>query len=54
MAALIFILVWQYGQPISIKRSITDKQRFFTAALAGVLVEVAIFATILTSMRARI
>ena len=45
MAALIFILVWHFGKPIFIKSGITKKQRFLTAALAGVLVEVAIFAT---------
>ena len=54
MAALIFILVWHFGKPIFVKRGITEKQRFFTAALAGVLVEVAIFATTGTSMWVRI
>jgi uncharacterized membrane protein len=54
MAALIFILVWHFGKPIFVKRGITEKQRFFTAALAGVLVEVAIFATTGTSMWGRI
>ena len=54
MAALIFILVWHFGKPIFIKSGITEKQRFLTAALAGVLVEVAIFATTGTSMWGRI
>ena len=54
MAALIFILVWHFSQPIFVKRSITEKQRFFAAAVLGVLVEVAIFATTATSMWGRI
>ena len=54
MAALIFILVWHFGKPIFVKRGITEKQRFFTAALAGAVVEVAIFATTGTSMWGRI
>ena len=54
MAALIFILVWHFGKPIFVKRGITEKQRFFTAALAGVLVEVAIFATTGTSIAASV
>ena len=54
MAALIFILVWHFGKPIFIKSGITKKQRFLTAALAGVLVEVAIFATTGTVMWGRI
>ena len=54
MAALIFILVWHFGKPIFVKRGITEIQRFFTAALAGVVVEVAIFATTGTSMWGRI
>ena len=35
MAALIFILVWHFGKPIFVKRGITEKQRFFTAAFWG-------------------
>ena len=54
MAALDFILVWHFGQPIFVKRGVTDKQRFFAAALVGVLVEVAILATTGTSMWGRI
>ena len=54
MAALIFILVWHFGKPIFVKRGITEKQRFFKAALAGVVVEVAVFATTGTSMWVRI
>ena len=54
MATLIFILVWHFGQPTFVKRGVTDKQRFFAAALVGVLVEVAIFATTGTSMWGRI
>ena len=54
MAALIFILVWHFGKPIFVKRGITEKKRFFTAALVGVLVEVAVFATTRTSMWGRI
>ena len=54
MAALIFILVWHFGQPIFVKRGTTEKQQFFTAAVTGVLVEVAIFATTGTSMWGRI
>lgn len=54
MAALIFILVWHFGQPIFVKRSVSDKQRFFVAALVGVLAEVVIFATTGTSMWGRV
>ena len=54
MAALILILVWHFGQPIFVKRGVTDKQRFFAAALVGVLVEVAVFAITGTSMWGRI
>ena len=54
MAALIFILVWHFGQPIFVRRGITEKQRFFAAAVVGVLVEVAIFAITGTSMWGRI
>ena len=50
MAALIFMLVWHFGKPIFVKRGITEKQRFSTVALAGVLVGVAIFVTTETSM----
>ena len=54
MAALIFILVWHFGQPIFVKRGFTDKHRFFAAAVVGVLVEVAIFATTGISMWGRV
>lgn len=54
MAALIFILVWHFGQPIFVKRGVSDRQRFFAAAAVGVLVEIAIFATTGTSMWGRI
>ena len=54
MAAMIFILVWHFGQPIFVKRGVSDRQRFFAAAAVGVLVEIAIFATTGTSMWGRI
>ncbi len=54
MADLIFILVWHFGQPIFVKRGTTEKQQFFTTAVTGVLVEVAIFASTGTSMWRRI
>ena len=54
MAALMFILVWHFGQPTFVKRGVTDKQQFFAAALFGVIVEVAIFVTTGTSMWGRI
>ena len=43
MGALIFILVWHFGNPIFTNRGFTDKQRFFSAAAIGMLFEVAIF-----------
>ena len=54
MAALIFILVWHFGQPIFVKRGTTEKQQCFTIAVTRVLVEVAIFASTGTSMWGRI
>ena len=54
MAALIFILVWHFGQPIFVKRGLSDRQRFFAGALVGALVEVAIFTTTGTSMWGRV
>ena len=44
MAALIFVIVWYFGNPIFTKRGFSEKQRFFSALTAGVLFEVAIFA----------
>ena len=43
MGALIFILVWHFGNPVFTNRGFTDKQRFFSAAAIGVLFEVVIF-----------
>ena len=43
MGALIFILVWHFGNPVFTKRGFSDKQRFLSAAAFGVLFEVAIF-----------
>lgn len=54
MAALIFILAWHFGQPIFVKCGVTDRQRFFAAALVGALVEVAIFTTTGTSIWGRV
>ena len=45
MAALIFVIVWYFGNPIFTSRKFSEKQRFFAALIAGVLFEVAIFAT---------
>ena len=44
MGALIFILVWHFGNPVFTSRGFGDKQRFFLAAAIGALFEVAIFA----------
>ena len=44
MGALIFILVWHFGNPVFTSRGFSDKQRFFLAAAIGALFEVAIFA----------
>tara|TARA_B100000963_G_C22013522_1_gene403879 strand:+ start:254 stop:424 length:171 start_codon:yes stop_codon:yes gene_type:complete len=43
MGALIFILVWHFGNPVLTKRGFSDKKRFISAAAFGVLFEVAIF-----------
>ena len=43
MGALIFILVWHFGNPVFTSRGFSDKQRFFSAAAIGALFEVAIF-----------
>ena len=43
MSALIFILVWHFGNPVFTNCGFNDKQRFFSAAAIGVLFEVAIF-----------
>ena len=44
MAALIFVIVWYFGHPIFTNLGFSEKQRFFSALIAGVLFEVAIFA----------
>ena len=44
MAALIFVIVWYFGNPIFSHRGFSEKQLFFSALTAGVLFEVAIFA----------
>ena len=44
MAALIFVMIWYFGHPIFTNRGFSEKQRFFSALIAGVLFEVAIFA----------
>ena len=44
MAALIFVIVWYFGNPNFTNRGFSEKQRFFSALTAGVLFEVAIFA----------
>ena len=44
MAALIFVIVWYFGNPIFTNRGFCEKQRFFAALTAGVLLELAIFA----------
>ena len=43
MGALIFILVWHFGNPVFKSRGFSGKQRFFSAAAIGALFEVAIF-----------
>ena len=43
MGALIFMLVWHFGNPVFTSRGFSDKQRFFSAAAIGALFEVAIF-----------
>ena len=45
MGALIFILVWHFGNPVFKNRGFSDKQSFFSAAAIGILFEVAIFTT---------
>tara|TARA_B100001109_G_C18698124_1_gene396633 strand:- start:452 stop:622 length:171 start_codon:yes stop_codon:yes gene_type:complete len=44
VAALVFVFVWYFGNPIFTNRGFSEKQRFFFALIAGVLFEVAIFA----------
>ena len=44
MAALIFVIIWYFGNPIFTNCGFSEKQRFFFALTAGALVEVAIFA----------
>ena len=43
MGALIFILVWHFGNPVFTIRGFSDKQRFFSATAIGALFEVTIF-----------
>ena len=43
MGALIFILVWHFGNPVFTSRGFSDKQRFLSAAAIGALFEMAIF-----------
>ena len=50
MGALIFIVIWHFGQPVFIKRGLNNRQRFFVSAAVGVLFETAIFATTNASM----
>jgi hypothetical protein len=44
VAALIFVIVWYFANPIFTDRGFSEKQRFFSALIAGVLFEVVIFA----------
>ena len=44
MAALIFVIVWYFGNPFFRNRGFSEKQRFFAALIAGVLFELVIFA----------
>ena len=44
MAALIFVMIWYFGHPIFTNRGFSEKQRFFSALIAGVVFELAIFA----------
>ena len=50
MGALIFILIWHFGQPVFIKRGLDNQQRFLASAAFGVLFEAAVFATTDASM----
>ena len=44
VAALIFVIIWYFGNPIFTNHGFSEKQRFFSALKAGGLFEVAIFA----------
>lgn len=54
MGALIFIVIWHFGQPVFVKRGLNNQQRFLVSAAVGILFETAIFVTTNASMRGHI